>query len=79
MDDVRLVQSIGLIPMYSDILEKLTVNPQSLTNDEKNYVLTCAIILMRKYEKDKRFKSYVELAYYIILKYSLSFDDFEPL
>ena len=79
MDGVKLVQSIGLIPMYSDIIEKLTVNPQSLTNDEKNYVLTCAIIFMRKYEKDRRYKSYAELAYYIILKYSLSFNDFEPL
>lgn len=41
--------------------------------------MACAIILIKKYEKDKRCTLYIELAYYIILKYSLSFEDFEPL
>ena len=38
-----------------------------------------AIILLRKYERDNRLTSFVELAYFIILKYSLSFSDFAPL
>lgn len=79
MDDAKLIQSMRQLPVYSDVLKKLTVNPLSLSDDEKTYALTCAIILIRKYEKDRRFTSYIELAYYIILKYSLSFEDFEPL
>ncbi len=79
MDDIRLVQNLRQLPVYPTVMEKLTVNPLSLSEDEKTYILTCAILLVRKFEKDKRLTSYIELAYYIILKYSLSFNDFEPL
>lgn len=74
-----MIQNIKSLPVYSEVLGKLTVDPQSLTDDEKTFILACAIILIKKYEKDKRYTSYIELAYYIILKYSLSFEDFEPL
>lgn len=79
MDSLKMIQNIKSLPVYSEILGKLTVNPQSLTEDEKAFILACAIILIKKYEKDQRCTSYIELAYYIILKYSLSFEDFEPL
>ena len=79
MNDDRLIQSLRQLQPYLSIMEKLTLTPQALTYDEKTYILTCAIILIRKYEKDKRFTSYIELAYYIILKYSLALGDFEPL
>lgn len=79
MNDAKYIQSMKTLDLYSSVMEKLTVTPQSLTADEKTYILTCAVILIKKYEKDRRLKSYVELAYYIVLKYSLSFLDFEPL
>lgn len=79
MNDARFIQSIKSLPLYSDVLKKLTVDPQSLTYNEKVYILTCAVILIKKYEKDNRYAAYLELAYYIILKYSLSFNDYEPL
>ena len=79
MDSLKMIQNIKSLPVYSEVLGKLTVDPQSLTDDEKTFILACAIILIKKYEKDKRYTSYIELAYYIILKYSLSFEDFEPL
>lgn len=79
MNDEKYIQSLKTLELYSAIMKKLTVNPQDLTDDEKTYILTCAVILLKKYDKDKRFTSYVELAYYIILKYSLTFSDFEPL
>lgn len=79
MDDVKKIQSIKTLPLYSAVMGKLTVNPKSMTDAEKMYILTCAIMLIKKYERDTRYSSYVELAYYIILKYSLSFKDFEPL
>jgi len=79
MDDAKYIQSMKSLDLYSSVMEKLTVNPQLLSDDEKTYILTCAVILIKKYEKDRRLTSYIELAYYIILKYSLSFSDFEPL
>lgn len=79
MDDVKKIQSIKTLPLYSKVMGKLTVNPMSMTDAEKRYILTCAIMLIKKYERDARYSSYVELAYYIILKYSLGFEDFEPL
>lgn len=60
-------------------MEKLTVAPNSLNENEKIFILTVSLILLRKYIKDHRCTSFVELGYYIILKYSLSFNDYVPL
>lgn len=79
MDDYKSINNIKSIPEYFSAMEKLTVNPSTLSEDEKTYLLTCAILLIRKYQKDTQYRSYIELAYYIILKYSLAFDDYEPL
>ena len=79
MDDNRLIQNLKTLPLYSSAMEKLTVAPSQLDENERTFLLTVAIILLRKYEKDHRLTSFVELAYFIILKYSLSFNDFAPL
>lgn len=79
MDDNKTIQSIKTLPYYAEVMELLTVNPSLLTEEQKTYILTCAIVFIRKYQKDKRCKSYLELAYYIILKYAISFQDYEPL
>lgn len=79
MDDKRLIQNLKTLPMYSDAMEKMTVAPTRLDENERTFLLTVAIILLRKYERDNRLTSFVELAYFIILKYSLSFNDFTPL
>lgn len=64
---------------YHTAIEKLTITPDRLNETEKTLLLTIAIILLRKYEKDHRFTSFVEFGYFIILKYSLSFGDYIPL
>lgn len=63
---------------FQSILAKLTLD-ELLEEDEKRYILSCAIILARYYEKDNRYTSYLEFAYYIILKYSIIHEDYEPL
>ena len=68
---------IGNIDYFNEVIKKLTLN-QKLNNEESTYILTCAILLIREYEKDK-IQSYIELAYYIILKYSLIHSDYQPL
>ena len=79
MDDNKIIQSIKSLPYYAEVMELLTINPGLITEEQKTFILTCAIVLIRKYQGDKRCKSYLELAYYIILKYALSFQDYEPL
>lgn len=70
---------INEIDLFSESMKKLTIAPTELKPKEKEYILTVAALLMKKYSLDKRYISYVELAYFIILNYSLSFSDFLPL
>lgn len=79
MDDNKIIQNLRTLPLYNAAMKKLTVAPTQLDENEKTFLLTVAIILLRKYERDNRLTSFVELAYSIILKYSLSFNDFAPL
>ena len=79
MDDNRLIQNLRTLPYYHLAMEKLTTDPARLDENEKAFLLTVAIILLRKYEKDQRLTTFVELGYSIILKYSLFFDDYVPL
>lgn len=79
MDDNKLIQNLKTLPLYSAAMEKLTVAPSRLDENERTFLLTVAIILLRKYEREHRLTSFFELAYFIILKYSLSFNDFAPL
>lgn len=64
--------------IFKSILDKLTLDLE-LHDKEKSYILTCALIILNEYNKDRRFKSYADLSYYIILKYSLNNADYKPL
>lgn len=79
MDDISIIKQMIKIPVFEDIFKKITINPKELNNQEITYILTCAILLIKEYETDHRHTSLLELAYYIILKYSLSFNDYGPL
>ncbi len=65
-------------PIFGKIIRKLTLE-DTLNFDEKSYILNCAIVFIRYYEIDKRYKSYLEMGYYIILKYSVQYEDYLPL
>lgn len=79
MGDNKLIQNLKTLPLYNSAIEKLTIAPNQLDQNEKTFLLTVALILLRKYERDQRLTSFVELAYFIILKYSLVFKDYDPL
>ncbi|MED3052122.1 DEAD/DEAH box helicase [Bacillus thuringiensis] len=70
--------SISKIKEFNEVLRKITMNEQ-LKEEEKTYILSCAILFMKHYEADQRFSSYLEFAYYIILKYSVQYEDYMPL
>lgn len=54
MDDKRLIQNLKSLSMYSDSMAKLTTTPTRLDENERTFLLTVAIILLRKYERDNR-------------------------
>lgn len=74
----RNLTRIGKTELFGKIIKKLTLG-LDLEYKEKEYILACAILFLREYEKDRRFFSYADLAYYIFLKYSLSTGDYKPL
>ena len=70
---------INRIDILEKCIKKLSFSPTELTKEEKDYILTTAALLIKKFSLDKRHVSYVELAYFIILNYSLAFQDYAPL
>ncbi len=69
---------INKIPAFNDVIGKLTVNT-ILSEEEKSYILGCAILFLKHYSADSRFTSYAEFSYYIILKYCITYKDYQPL
>lgn len=63
---------------FISCFKKLIFNNQ-LTFEESQYLLTVSLLFFRYYNNDKRLKGYFNLAYYIILKYCLTSNDFRPL
>lgn len=61
-----------------EILKKLTFNEVLDTHDQ-SYVLSIALIFITEYEKDKKYTTYFEFAYYLILKFSLIHESYQPL
>ena len=77
-NEKRKLTSLKNDEMFNACIEKLTTHKE-LNEEEKIFVLECAIILIKEYEKNKEHESYLEFAYFIILNYSLQYDDYEAL
>lgn len=69
---------ISKVPLFSQTMHKLTIN-EKLSEQEKQFILSAAILFIQSYQNDRRLTSYIDFAYYIILKYSLLHKDFKPL
>lgn len=63
---------------FKNCIIKLTTETK-LSFSEKSFILSVSQILLQEYQKDRRYRSYAELAYYIILKYSTTYNDYIPL
>ena len=64
---------------YFDLTFKKLILNEEMSIIEKSFILSCSIIFLKFYEKDRRCRSYLELSYYLILKYSLNTGDYKPL
>jgi len=74
----RTLTSIKNDPIFKKRIRKLTLG-MDLSYEEKVYILSCAILFFKHFEKDRRHTSYVDFAYYIILKYAIHYQDYKPL
>lgn len=72
------IKKIYEIKIFRDIMRKITIG-QKLSYQEKKYVLTTALLLLKFYYKDKKHTILLETAYYIILNYSIQHQDYKPL
>ena len=71
---------------FRNIMEKLITNTGALNFSEKSFLLSSAILLIKKFESkldccvgENEQKGYLELAYALILQYSFKYQDVEPL
>lgn len=63
---------------FNDCFKKLIFNNQ-LTFEEAQFILSASLIFFRYYNNDQRLRGYFNIAYYIVLKYSLINNDYRPL
>lgn len=77
-EEIKNLNVLAKNTKLDEIIEKLTIGNE-LSENEKTYILTIALIFLRYYDFDKRFTTYIEFAYYIILKYSIQYKDYKPL
>ena len=61
--------------LMSYCLQKLIVG----TTEDKEYILSCALLFLNYYNQNPCYKNYFRIGYYIILKYSILFKDYKPL
>jgi superfamily II DNA or RNA helicase len=69
---------VGKNKKFNSVFKKLCTNA-NLTFEDKSYILSTAILFLKHFQKDNRHTTYADLAYFIILKYSLTYKDFYPL
>lgn len=76
--DIAQLKKLSDDAKFSVVFERLCLNHE-LSFEDKEYILSCAILFFNYYDLDKRHKSYFKIGYYIILKYSLKYADYRPL
>ena len=69
---------IGKLDYFNNAIKNLTIGYE-LDEKQKSYLLSCALTFFKYYQADNRKTSFEEFAYYIILKYSVSYNDYKPL
>jgi hypothetical protein len=64
---------------YKNIIEKFICDID-INEEEKEYILSFSLVFLSMFdEKDHETIHYFEYAYYLILKYAIKYEDYEPL
>lgn len=67
MSDSTKISNLKTIQPIHDVVNKLLLSDTTINNEEKQFLLSLAIILIEQYQKDENYKTAFELAYFIIL------------
>lgn len=62
----------------NELIKRFSLD-EEMTDDEYTYLLSCSILFLKEYERDKRRSTYFEFSYFIILTYSLKTENYTPL
>ncbi|SER30121.1 DEAD/DEAH box helicase [Pedobacter rhizosphaerae] len=74
----RKLKQLNKIAYFRDSLKALsTTNDQN--TEQLSYLLHCSLVFLDHYQADRRFTSYAEFSYYLILKYAVTYNDYQPL
>jgi superfamily II DNA or RNA helicase len=76
--DIEQLRKLKNNEKFKSTFEKLCLN-KSLSFNEIEFLLTCSILFFKLYNSDKRYTSYFKIGYYIILKYSLSYNKYQAM
>ncbi|KFF21044.1 DEAD/DEAH box helicase [Chryseobacterium sp. JM1] len=76
--DIQQLRNLRNNKDFQNIFQKLCLNKE-LNIDEKEFILKCALLFFQLYDSDKRYSSFFKIGYYIILKYCLSYNTYQPL
>lgn len=74
---MKNTERLYCISDFSRIMRKLYENKE-MDEVEREYILGCALILLKEYD-DTNDKELFELAYSIVLRYSINTQDYQPL
>lgn len=64
--------------VFFSSMQKMSLNAPLETRDME-YMLSCAVLFLEEYNKDKRKNLYFEIAYFIVLKNAINNGEYEPL
>ena len=78
IEATRQFNQLLKIDKFKDIIVKLTLD-RDLNEIERTYLLSCSLLFLEEYKKNKKYRSFLNFAYFIILKYSLKYKDYQPL
>lgn len=72
------LNSLKQISEFNTIMGRLTLN-QVLEEEELSFILACAIVFLKEYNKDKRKIQHLSFAYFIALKVAINNNYYIPL
>lgn len=76
--DIQQLRNLKNNNEFKTAFEKLCLS-KPLSIEEREFLLKCALLFFKLFDSDKRYSSYFKIGYYIILKYSLEYDEYQPL
>ncbi|MVO08785.1 DEAD/DEAH box helicase [Flavobacterium sp. TP390] len=77
-EDLLELKKLSKDEYFKEKFRKLCLN-EELNDTEKEFILTCSLMFFKYYNLDKRLKGYFKIGYFIILKYTLNFNNYKPL